>query len=95
MILRTSVPITTPSLRTLATTRLNDAGLRATPARIEVLVALDIAAAPITSADLCGRVDPFGLEPIHVRRCLTDLVKAGLVTTSPDGRAFGSSHPLR
>lgn len=94
MILRTSVPISTPSLRILASQRLNATGLRATPARIEVLVALELAGAPIGSAELGERVAPFGLEAIHVRRCLTDLVKAGLVVNSPDGQGFGASRSL-
>ena len=58
---------------------LRDRGLRATPARLAVCVALRQASAPLTHAEVARRLDDRGTDQTTVFRNLNDLVEVGLV----------------
>lgn len=65
--------------------RLRDAGLRSTAARIAVLQSLQAAANPITHAALATELVPKGFDKATVYRNLMDLNAAGLVSRSEFG----------
>lgn len=64
--------------------RLRAAGLRSTGARVAVLGVLDRASAPMSHADVCGRVAR-GFDRATTYRNLMDLTDAGLVSRSDVG----------
>lgn len=82
--------------------RLRAAGLRSTGARVAVLRVLDRASAPMSHADVCGRVEA-GFDRATTYRNLMDLTDAGLVSRSDVGdhvwrfelRGEGAPHPAR
>jgi Fur family ferric uptake transcriptional regulator len=58
---------------------LKEAGLRSTPARISVIIALKRSAKPQTHAELADQLVPLGFDKATVFRNLTDLAEADLV----------------
>ena len=66
-------------------TILRSAGIRATPARIAVLVELRAATSPLTHADLTEVLVPFGFDKATVFRNLNDLADAELVSRTELG----------
>lgn len=65
--------------------RLRAAGLRSTMARLAVLQRLDVAAAPLSHADLADVLVPLGFDRATVYRNLIDLTEAGLVARTELG----------
>ncbi len=84
----TSVAISYPAPRSLASSLLNAAGLRATPARIEILVALATTIVPLGPVELVEVLSERGVELIQARRSLADLHKAGILEPVGDGGQF-------
>ena len=84
---------------------LRGSGLRATPARIAVMVELRAAGSPLTHADLTEVLVPFGFDKATVFRNLNDLADAELVSRTELGdhvwrfevidpdRPAGEKHP--
>ena len=64
---------------------LRGAGLRSTPARISVLIALQKGSKPQTHAELSDRLVPLGFDKATVFRNLTDLTDADLVSRTELG----------
>lgn len=64
---------------------LRTAGLRSTPARISVLIALQKGNKPQTHAELSDRLVPLGFDKATVFRNLTDLTDAELVSRTELG----------
>jgi Fur family transcriptional regulator, ferric uptake regulator len=64
---------------------LRGAGLRSTPARIAVLIALQRGSKPQTHAELADRLVPMGFDKATVFRNLTDLTDAELVSRTELG----------
>jgi Fur family transcriptional regulator, ferric uptake regulator len=64
---------------------LRGAGLRSTPARIAVLIALQRVSKPQTHADLSDHLVPMGYDKATVFRNLTDLTDAELVSRTELG----------
>jgi len=64
---------------------LRAAGLRSTPARIAVLIALQRGSKPQTHAELSDRLVPMGFDKATVFRNLTDLTDAELVSRTELG----------
>lgn len=64
---------------------LRKAGLRSTPARISVLIALRKSSKPQTHAELADQLVPMGFDKATVFRNLTDLTDAELVSRTELG----------
>jgi Fur family transcriptional regulator, ferric uptake regulator len=54
-------------------------GLRATPARVAILAAIESSTVPITHQELTAQLDSFGLDKSTIFRGLQDLTEAGLL----------------
>jgi len=86
-------------------TRIREAGLRGTSARIAVLQHLLAATAPLTHAEIANELVPQGYDKATVYRNLIDLTEAGIVSRSelgdhvwrfevrPPGDEHGGEHP--
>jgi len=72
---KTGAPVSVDALRG----ELRDAGLRATGARIAVLRIMRMAAAPLSHAEVCDRLEGQPWDKATVYRNLIDLAKAGLL----------------
>jgi len=72
----------------LAREILRAAGLRSTPARIAVLIALQKGSKPQTHAELSERLVPLGFDKATVFRNLTDLTDVELVSRTELGDHF-------
>ena len=59
--------------------RLRGAGLRATPARMATLTALETTSTPLTHAEVADRIDHVGADKATVLRNLADMVSVGLI----------------
>lgn len=75
---------TPPSLPDLQT-RIRNAGLRSTAARISVLRSLIDARTPVTHAELAEKLVPQGFDKATVYRNLMDLSEAGMVSRTELG----------
>jgi Fur family ferric uptake transcriptional regulator len=62
-----------------ARTTIREAGLRATPARILTLLAVQASPSPMTHAELADRLAPTGYDKTTAFRNLNDLATAGLL----------------
>jgi len=69
----------TPDQVEQARATLRAAGLRSTPARISVLLELQMASSPLTHANLTERLVPAGFDKTTIFRNLNDLTEANLV----------------
>lgn len=59
--------------------QLRDKGLRATPARVAIMTAIESASVPITHQELTEQLDALGLDKSTIFRGLQDLTEAGLL----------------
>lgn len=76
-----SKPISQSAIRT----RIREAHLRATPARVATYAVLHEAAAPLTHSDVVARLEGKGFDPATVYRNLMDLTEAGLLARTDLG----------
>lgn len=74
----------TPNIAELRT-RLRQAGLRSTSARVAVLQNLEAATSPLSHADLATALAPLGFDKATVYRNLMDLSEAGLLSRAEHG----------
>lgn len=58
---------------------LRSKGLRATPARVAILAAIEDSTVPITHQELTAQLDSLGLDKSTIFRGLQDLTEAGLL----------------
>lgn len=96
---------TTPTNREELRTRIREAGLRSTSARMAVLERLESASNPLSHAELAEELVPHGLDRATVYRNLIDMVEAGLLSRTElgdhvwrfeirrEGHAHQSEHP--
>ena len=63
-------------------TRIRQAGLRCTPARVAVLLAIETLGAPATHAEIAEQEGVFGIDPVTLYRTLETLLGAGFVHLS-------------
>lgn len=59
--------------------KLREKGLRATPARVAILAAVEQSAVPVTHQELASNLDSLGLDKSTIFRGLQDLTEAGLL----------------
>lgn len=74
-----------PDLHQAQRAALHEAGLRATPARMAVLRALQQAAAPLTHSEVVARLHGGAWDPATVFRNLVTLVEAGFLRRTDVG----------
>lgn len=102
-----SLPVAVPERPSLADlqTRIREAGLRSTAARIAVLRELIDARTPISHAELAEKLVPLGFDKATVYRNLMDLSEVGMVSRTElgdhvwrfelrrDGGGHNNDHP--
>jgi Fur family ferric uptake transcriptional regulator len=74
------MPKKKPSLREQARTRIREAGLRCTMARVHVLERLYSASTPLTHAELATALTPHGFDKATIYRNLIELAEAGILS---------------